>query len=85
VPLDEQPKSGVAAARRRAGGVGRALPRAPRGGHWALEPASAAIFQHIRPAGSDLDELARLGHMTPAAVEEQARAMEDAGYVRTDG
>ena len=46
-----------------------------------LQPASAVVFQHIRPGGSSLDELARLGGMTPAAVEEQVSALETAGYV----
>jgi DNA-binding MarR family transcriptional regulator len=52
-----------------------------------LQPASAVVFQHVRPGGSSLGELARLGGMTPAAVEEQASALETAGYVvrRDDG
>ena len=46
-----------------------------------LEPASAVVVQHIRPGGSSLSELARLGGMTPAAVEEQVGALETSGYV----
>lgn len=46
-----------------------------------LQPASAVVFQHIRPGGSSLSELARLGGMTTAAVEEQVSALETAGYV----
>jgi DNA-binding MarR family transcriptional regulator len=53
-------------------------------GHEGLAPASAAVFQHIRPGGSRVAELARLGQMSEAAVHEQVRDMQAAGYVRAD-
>jgi DNA-binding MarR family transcriptional regulator len=84
VPLDEQPNLVsllLAVDRRAIDELYRALAAA---GHPDLEPATAAVFQHIRPGGSQIDELARLGQMSRAAVEEQARAMQAAGYVRAD-
>ena len=85
MPLNEQPNllSLLLAVERMAmDELYRALAAA---GYGDLEPASAAVFQHIRPGGSRLDELARLGRMSPAAVDEQARAMQAAGYVTSDG
>ena len=85
MPLDEQPNlvSLLLAVERTAmDELYRALKAA---GHGDLEPASAAVFQHIRPGGSHLDELARMGRMSLAAMREQARQMEGAGYVRAVG
>ncbi len=85
MPLDEQPNlvSLLLAVERSAlDEVYRALGSA---GHQDLAPASAAVFQHIRPGGSELEELARLSRTSTAAIEEQARAMEQAGYVRAVG
>ena len=52
---------------------------------YEMHPGAAVVFQHIRPGGSPVEELARLGHATPAAVEEQAQALEAQGYVRREG
>ena len=85
MPLDEQPNliSLLLAVERAAiDGLYRALAAA---GHPDLKPTSAAVFQHIRPGGSHLDELARMGQMSLTAVEEQAQAMQAAGYVLVDG
>ena len=81
MPLDEQPNliSLLLAVERAAiDELYRALAAA---GHGDLQSASAAVFQHIRPGGSRVDELARMGQMSPAAAEEQVRAMQAAGYV----
>lgn len=82
MPLDEHPSLvGLVIAVQRVAveDVYRALRAA---GYGDLDPASAALFQHIRPGGSSLGEIARLGHLSPAAVEEQARALAAAGYLR---
>ncbi len=60
--------------------------RLAQAGHADLPPGSAVVFQHMRPGGSTVEELARLGRVSEAAVEEQARALEASGHVeRTDG
>jgi DNA-binding MarR family transcriptional regulator len=82
MPLDEQPNLVallLAVERSAIDDLYRSLQAA---GHDGLAPASAAVFQHIRPGGSQLDELARLGQMSEAAVREQVRDMQEAGYVR---
>ena len=75
LPLDEAPTLvalQLAVARR---GVDELYRRLAEAGYADLEPASAVIFQHIRPGGSSPEELAELGGVTPAAVEEQTRAL----------
>ncbi len=83
MPLDEQPNvvSLLLAVERAAiDDLYRSLAAA---GHEGIAPASAAVFQHIRPGGSHVDELARLGRTSLAAMQEQVRVTEAAGYVRS--
>lgn len=82
MPLDEAPNliSLLMAVERTV--IDELYRRLGEDGYDDLDPGSAVVFQHIRPGGSTPEELARLGQVTVASVEEQGRAMQAAGYVR---
>jgi DNA-binding MarR family transcriptional regulator len=86
MPLDEPPNlvSLLLAVYRDA--VDELYRRLAQEGHGDLPPGSAVVFQHMRPGGSTVEELARLGRVSEAAVEEQTAALEASGHVeRRDG
>lgn len=49
-------------------------------GFTELSPASAPIFQFVRPGGSDVQEIAGLAGVTVASIAEQVSALERSGY-----
>ena len=84
MPLDEPPRL-VALHLAVARGALDELYRRLAAAGFDIRPGAEVVFQNIRPGGSELAELARLGQVTPAAADEQARALQDGGYVRRDG
>lgn len=82
MPLDEAPNlvSLLGALEREV--ISELYDRLSHDGFDGLTPASAPVFQFVRPGGSSVSELARRALSSEAAVHEQARALEAAGYAR---
>jgi DNA-binding MarR family transcriptional regulator len=84
VPLDEPPNlvSLLGALERRV--ISEIYLRLDQAGFRGLRPASAPIFQFVRPGGSSIEEIARLAQLSGETALAEARALEEAGYARVE-
>ncbi|GAA4877154.1 MarR family winged helix-turn-helix transcriptional regulator [Actinomycetospora straminea] len=57
------------------------LARLAEGGHDAVRPAHAAVFQYLDDTGTTVSLLAERAQMTKQAMAELVRHLEDHGYV----